>query len=102
MAVTLAGTARAAGDPLLVVVEAPPALDADAGEIRRAIGSELHAETIAPLKAPGEPPERALIVALDHQRIAVSLRRPDAAPIARAIPAHRPRGAPAGHRLAGR
>ena len=33
--------ARAAEGPLLVVVEAPPALDADAAEIRRAIGVEL-------------------------------------------------------------
>ena len=30
--------AHAAEGPLLVVVEAPPALDADAAEIRRAIG----------------------------------------------------------------
>ena len=35
--------AHAAEGPLLVVVEAPPALDADAAEIRRAIGVELRA-----------------------------------------------------------
>jgi hypothetical protein len=79
--------ARSAERPLLVVVEAPPALDADAGEIRRAIGSELRAETIAPMKTPADPPERALIVALDREHIAMSLRTNDGAPVARSIPA---------------
>jgi hypothetical protein len=78
--------ARAADRPLLVVVEAPAALDADAAEIRRAIGTELRAETVAPMKTPTDPPERALIVALDRDRIAMSLRTNDAAPIARSIP----------------
>ena len=69
--------AHAAEGPLLVVVEAPPALDADAAEIRRAIGTELHARTIAPMKTTSEPPRRALIVAIDHERIAMSLRTGD-------------------------
>ena len=86
--VTLSGRpARATDRPLLVVVEAPRALDADAAEIRRAIGDELGAETVAPLRTPSDPPDRALIVAFDRERIAVSLRTPDAAPIARSIPA---------------
>jgi hypothetical protein len=50
--------AHAAEGPLLVVVEAPPALEADAAEIRRAIGSELHARTIAPMGTPAETPIR--------------------------------------------
>ena len=79
--------ARAAEGPLLVVVEAPPALDADAAEIRRAIGTELRSQTIAPMKRGGEPPERALIVAFDRDRIAMSLRTNDGAPVVRDIPA---------------
>ena len=79
--------ARGADGPLLVVVEAPPALDADAAEIRRAIGAELRSETVAPMKTSAAAPGRALIVALDRERIAMSLRTSDAAPIARSIPA---------------
>ncbi len=79
--------AHAAEEPLLVVVEAPPALDADAAEIRRAIGTELKVPTSAPMRATGEPAGRALIVALDHDRIAMSLRSVDGAPIGRIIPA---------------
>ena len=69
------------------MVEAPPALDADAAEIRRAIGTELHARTIAPMSTQAEAPGRAFIVALDRERIAISLRSSDGAPIARVIPA---------------
>jgi hypothetical protein len=79
--------ARAADGPLLVVVEAPPALEADAAEIRRAIGAELHAHTIAPMSTPAEASGRALIVALDRERIAMSLRANDGTSVARVIPA---------------
>ena len=79
--------AHAAEGPLLVVVEAPPSLDADAAEIRKAIGAELRSQTSAPMKTTGEPADRALIVALDGERIAMSLRTGDAAPIGRVIPA---------------
>ncbi len=79
--------AHAAEGPLLVVVEAPPALDADAAEIRRAIGTELRSETIAPMKTSAAPSGRALIVALDRERIAISLRTNDGAPVGRVIPA---------------
>ncbi|HTB60275.1 MAG TPA: hypothetical protein VLC06_20535, partial [Polyangia bacterium] len=79
--------AQAAEGPLLVVVEAPPALDADAAEIRRAIGTELRSQTSAPMKTTGEPTGRALIVALDRDRIAMSLRTGDGAPVGRVIPA---------------
>ena len=77
---------RAAERPLLVVVEAPPALDVDATEVRRAVGAELRCETVAPLKTPGDPPERVLIVALDRDRITMSLRAGDLAPLTRSIP----------------
>ena len=79
--------AYAAEGPLLIVVEAPPALDADAAEIRRAIGAELRSETVAPMRTTAAPPGRALIVALDRERIAMSLRTSDGAPVGRVIPA---------------
>ena len=79
--------ARAAEEPLLVVVEAPPSVDVDAAEIRRAIGIELRSRTIAPMSVPTETPGRALIVALDRDRIAMSLRTNDGAAIGRVIPA---------------
>jgi len=85
--------ARAAEGPLLVVVEAPPALDADAAEIRRAIGVELRAQMIAPMKRGAEPPERALIVAFDRDRITMSLRTNDGIPVVRDIPAPTDRAA---------
>ncbi len=85
--------AHAAEGPLLVVVEAPPALDADAAEIRRAIGIELRSQTIAPMQRGAEPPGRALIVAFDRDRIAMSLRTNDATPIVRDIPAPTDRAA---------
>ncbi len=87
MGAPLGRPAQAAEGPLLVVVEAPPALDADAAEIRRAIGTELRSQTSAPMKTTGEPAGRALIVALDRERIAMSLRSGDGAPIGRVIPA---------------
>ncbi len=85
--------ASAAEGPLLVVVEAPPALDADAAEIRRAIGVELRSQTIAPMKRSADPPERALIVAFDRDRIAMSLRTNDSMPVVRDIPAPTDRAA---------
>ena len=86
-------SARAADGQLLVVVEAPPALETDAEEIRRAIGAELHARTIAPMSTPAEAPGRALIVALDRDRIAMSLRANDGTSVVRVIPAPVERGA---------
>ena len=71
-------TCTPAERPLLVVVEAPPALDVDAAEVRRAVGTELRCQAVAPLKTAGDPPERALIVALDRERITLSLRTGDA------------------------
>lgn len=85
--------AHAAEGALLVVVEAPPALEADAAEIRRAIGVELRSQTIAPLQRSADSPGRALIVAFDRDRIAMSLRTNDATPIVRDIPAPTDRAA---------
>ncbi len=85
--------ARAAEAPLLVVVEAPPALEADAAEIRRAIGAELRCQTVAPMKTTADAPERALIVAIDAERIAMSLRSGDGPPVTRVIPAPAERAA---------
>ena len=88
LAVGLRGApARAAGGPLLVVVEAAPELEMDAGEVRRAIGAELHEPTRSPTKMAGEPADRLLIVAVDRERITMSLRESGGEPIARTIPA---------------
>ena len=48
--------------------------------------TELRAQTIAPMKRSTETPSRALIVAFDRDRIAMSLRTNDATPIVRDIP----------------
>ncbi|HEY4187672.1 MAG TPA: hypothetical protein VGP07_21520 [Polyangia bacterium] len=82
----VARPACAADRPLLVVVEAPPALEVDAAEIRRAIGAELRSVMVAPMRTSAQAPERALIVALDRERIAMSLRVGDATPVTRSIP----------------
>jgi hypothetical protein len=80
--------ARAAGaEPLLVVVEAAPGVDADAGEIRRAISAEVHLPTVAPTTADSEGAERALIVGVERNHIAVALRGAYAPPVLRVIPA---------------
>ena len=42
---------------------------------------------VAPTQTATEPTARALIVALKHDRIAMSLRTSDAAPVVRTIPA---------------
>ncbi len=87
LALALRGaSAQAAGDPLLVVVEAPPDLEMDAGDVRRAIGAELQEPTRAPVKVVGDPAQRLLIVAVGHERITMSLRESSRDPIARVIP----------------
>ena len=86
LVVALRGTpAHAAGSPLLVVVEAPPDLEMDAGEVRRAIGAELGEPTIAPSKVARDWTSRALVVAVDRQRITMSLRDSETEPIVRAV-----------------
>jgi hypothetical protein len=77
---------RAADGPLLVVVEAPPALDADAVEIRRAIAAELRSAIVAPTQVAPEGGDRLLIVALERDRITMSLRTSDASPVVRVVP----------------
>ncbi|HLK92255.1 MAG TPA: hypothetical protein VKZ18_20340 [Polyangia bacterium] len=87
VAALAATPAHAADGSLLVVIEAPPALGADAAEIRRAIGAELRVSVAAPTQTASDRSERALIVALERDRIAMSLRASDAAPTVRVIPA---------------
>ena len=77
--------ARASDAPLLVVVEAPPALDADAAEIRRVIGGELRSPTVAPTQNASEVGDRTLIIALERDRMTMSLHTNDASPVVRAI-----------------
>ncbi len=82
-----AGAAAAAGaEPLLVVVEAAPEVDADAGEIRRAVSAELNVSAIGPLASAREGAERVLIVGVDRTRIVVALRDRSASPVVRVIP----------------
>ncbi|HVT07782.1 MAG TPA: hypothetical protein VHO67_09995 [Polyangia bacterium] len=88
-----AAVAAAAAEPLLVVVEAAPEVDADAGEIRRAVSAELNVPAIGPLASAGEGAERALIVGVDRTRIAVALRDRSASPVVRVIPSPAERAA---------
>lgn len=87
LVVLAAPAARAAEGPLLVVVEAPPELSVDAGQIRRAIGAELGDATVAPGRLVSETSERALIVSVDGERITMSLRDSATTPVVRSIPA---------------
>lgn len=81
----LASPAHAAGAPLLVVVEAPANVNVDAEEVRRAIGNELGIETVSPTRPAGAAPDRTLVVAIEHDHIAMSLRTATGAPLARTI-----------------
>lgn len=87
------GRAAAAEEPLLVVVEAAPEVDADAGEIRRAVSGELGLETVAPAMPAAELAERALIVGVERTRIAVALRGRYEPPVVRVIPSPAEHGA---------
>lgn len=84
----VAGGPRAAWateQPVLVVVEAPPGLGLDAVQIRRAIETELHQPAVAPTRALEDDPSRALIVAVDRERVTMSLRESHASAVTRAI-----------------
>jgi hypothetical protein len=85
------------GPPLLVVVETGPGAGCDAESVRAAIAAELGARVVAPTApaaalADAGPRTSALLVAIDHDRIVVTLRghgdqevtRSVAAPAARA------------------
>jgi hypothetical protein len=80
-----AGSAPAAsppdrGPPLLVVVETGPGAGCDAESVRAAIAAELGARVVAPTAssesalAGAGPRTSALLVAIDHDRIVVTLR----------------------------
>lgn len=85
MTAALAAPAQGREDPLLVVVEAAPAVGVDAAEIRRVVRAELGAPIVAPDEAE-RAPSRALVVAVNRERIAVSFRPGGDAPVSRAIP----------------
>ncbi len=85
--------AAADNEPLLIVVEAAPDADADPVEIRRAITAEVHLSAVAPTAAASEGAERALIVGVERNRIAVALRDRYALPVVRVIPAPAEHGA---------
>lgn len=80
-----AQVAQATEQPLLVVVEAPPGLALDAAQIRRAIETELHQPAVAPTEALDDDPSRSLIVAVDRDRVTMSLRESQASAVTRAI-----------------
>ena len=78
---------KATEQPLLVVVEAPPEMEVDASEIRRAIATELRRTTLAPTELSSCDSNEAMIVAVDNRFISLSLRHGEAPPVGRAIAA---------------
>jgi hypothetical protein len=78
--------ARAAETPLLVVVEAPPGLGLDGGDVRQTIGAELGTPVLAPRETEGGGPSDLMIVALDRGDIRMSLRGRTTPPLSRSIP----------------
>ncbi|HVT07781.1 MAG TPA: hypothetical protein VHO67_09990 [Polyangia bacterium] len=85
VAIAYATRAAAAEQPLMVVVEAPPGLELDPGQVRRAIGTELHQAAVAPTRALDDDPGRVLIVAVERERITMSLRESQASAVTRAV-----------------
>jgi hypothetical protein len=92
LAVTLVtstfGTRARAGheDSLMVAVEVEPELGIDAGEVRSAIGAELHRPVVAPAAAPKVDAEDVLLVSMSGKRTVVSFRGASRQDAARAIP----------------
>ena len=85
--------ARAATDPLLVVVESAPASGLDPGEIRRSIGRELSRKVVAPSDPDATGSSQVLLVVAEGGHIAMSLRSTDTGAAARTIVAPRERAA---------
>ena len=81
-----ARTARAADEPLLVVVETEPGLDVDAADVRRRIASELGAQVVSPSDPAATRASQVLIVALDQRDIRVSMRSGTSERVSRTIP----------------
>jgi len=78
--------ARAAEDPLLVVVEAQPGLGVDAADVRRRIASELHQAVVSPSDPAAPRASQVLIVSLDEADIRISMRSGASAHVSRTIP----------------
>jgi hypothetical protein len=81
-----ARTARAADDPLLVVVEAPPQLSVDAADVRRRIAIELGQPVISPSDPAAPRTSQVMIVALDQHDIRLTMRDGASSRISRTIP----------------
>jgi len=86
IAIGAARVARAADDPLLVVVETQPGLGVDAADVRRRIASELGAQVVAPNDPAASRASQVLIVALDEHDIRISMRSGASARVSRTIP----------------
>lgn len=83
----IAGTARGAGVPLLVVVEAPAGSGVDAADVRQAVSAEIGTPVLAPRDVGGAGAvSDLLIVALAPGEIGMSLRTGADAPVSRTIP----------------
>jgi hypothetical protein len=87
VAAVRAGTARAADDRLLVVVESAPGAGVDAREVRQTVGAELGIPVIAPEDATAAEASNVLIVTIDKSDIRMSLRGSAAGLVGRTIPA---------------
>jgi len=81
------GSASAAGERLLVVVESTPGTGIDPREVRQTVGAELGMPVIAPEDATAAGASNVLIVAVDKADIRMSLRGSAAGLVGRTIPA---------------
>jgi hypothetical protein len=82
--------ARAAAEPLLVVVEAEPGADVAPAEIRAVLREELKTPILSPKDAKASDATRLLVVTLDGPAIRVSLRESQSELVTRTV------GAPSG------
>ena len=82
-----AGSAHAADEPLLVVVESTPGAGIDAREVRQTVGAELGIPVVAPEDATAAGASNVLIVSIDKSDIRMSLRGSAAGLVGRTIPA---------------
>ena len=80
------GSARAADDPLLVIVEAPAEMDVDAADVRRRIAIELGQPVISPSDPAAPRASRVMLVALDQHDIRLTMRDGASSRISRTIP----------------
>jgi hypothetical protein len=82
-----ARTARAADEaPLMVIVEVGAGIGQDPGELRRAIGAELHRAVVGPTDPGAAGAGDLLLVVVNHDRIALALHERSDERVARSIP----------------